>query len=36
MEKKWFKDTYLNKTIENINDDNIFDTNKKKKESERL
>ena len=27
--KTWFEDTYLNKKIEDINDDNIFDTNKK-------
>ena len=29
MEEKWLKDTYLNKTIEDINDDNLFGRNKK-------
>ena len=30
LRKKWFKDTYLNKKIEDINDDNLFYTNKKR------
>ena len=30
--KKWFKDDYLEKTIDDINEDNIFDSNKKEEE----
>ena len=32
--KDWFEDTYLDKTCEDVNDDGIFDSNKKKKEFE--
>ena len=27
--KKWFQDTYLNKSNEDVDDDNLFDMNKK-------
>ena len=29
-QKKWFKDDYLENTIDDINEGNIFDSNKKK------
>jgi len=29
--KKWFKDKYLEKTIDDINEDNLFDSNKKRR-----
>ena len=29
--KKWFKNHYLEKTIDDINDDNLFDSNKKRR-----
>ena len=29
--KKWFKDEYLEKTIDDINEDNLFDSNKKRR-----
>ena len=29
--KKWFKDDYLEKTIDDINENNLFDSNKKEK-----
>ena len=29
--KKWFQDEYLEKTIDDINDDNLFDSNKKRR-----
>ena len=31
--KKWFKDEYLEKTINGINEDNIFDSNKRRRRS---
>ena len=31
--KKWFKDEYLGKTIDDINEDNLFDSNKKRRKN---
>ena len=31
--KKWFKNRYLEKTVDDINDDNLFDSNKKGEET---